>query len=95
MEDPLQGEQKKGDLAFLRVYKFNMVKYQSKRFSAFVFKNNPSHHPYSAKFSGKRNLIFISNRLKNFIKPVFEVNRVTERLQRQPLIFDFPPQNFN
>ncbi|MEZ5535655.1 MAG: type II toxin-antitoxin system RelE/ParE family toxin [Thiolinea sp.] len=26
MEDPLLGEQKKGDLAFLRVYKFNMVK---------------------------------------------------------------------
>jgi mRNA-degrading endonuclease YafQ of YafQ-DinJ toxin-antitoxin module len=26
MADPLLGEQKKGDLAFLRVYKFNMVK---------------------------------------------------------------------
>ncbi len=26
MTDPLLGEQKKGDLAFLRVYKFNMVK---------------------------------------------------------------------
>ena len=26
MIDPLLGEQKKGDLAFLRVYKFNMVK---------------------------------------------------------------------
>ena len=26
MADPLVGEQKKGDLAFLRVYKFNMVK---------------------------------------------------------------------
>lgn len=26
MENPLLGEQKKGDLAFLRVYKFNMVK---------------------------------------------------------------------
>ena len=26
MEDPFLGEQKKGDLAFLRVYKFNMVK---------------------------------------------------------------------
>ena len=26
MEDPLLGEQKKGDLAFLRVYKFKMVK---------------------------------------------------------------------
>ena len=26
MEDPLLGEQKKGDLLFLRVYKFKMVK---------------------------------------------------------------------
>ncbi|MCW8092253.1 type II toxin-antitoxin system RelE/ParE family toxin [Alteromonas sp. ASW11-130] len=26
MEEPLQGEQKKGDLSFLRVYKFKMVK---------------------------------------------------------------------
>ncbi|QEQ96530.1 type II toxin-antitoxin system RelE/ParE family toxin [Neptunomonas concharum] len=26
MDDPLLGEQKKGDLAFLRVYKFKMVK---------------------------------------------------------------------
>ena len=26
MEDPLLGEQKKGDLQFLRVYKFKMVK---------------------------------------------------------------------
>lgn len=26
MEDPLIGEQKKGDLAFLRVYKFDMAK---------------------------------------------------------------------
>lgn len=26
MEDPLSGEQKKGDLRFLRVYKFKMVK---------------------------------------------------------------------
>ncbi len=26
MEDPTLGEQKKGDLAFLRVYKFKMVK---------------------------------------------------------------------
>ncbi len=26
MKDPLLGEQKKGDLAFLRVYKFKMVK---------------------------------------------------------------------
>lgn len=26
MEDPLLGEQKKGDLSFMRVYKFNMVK---------------------------------------------------------------------
>jgi len=26
IKDPLLGEQKKGDLAFLRVYKFNMVK---------------------------------------------------------------------
>ena len=26
MADPLLGEQKKGDLTFLRVYKFNMVK---------------------------------------------------------------------
>ena len=26
MADPLLGEQKKGDLAFLRVYRFNMVK---------------------------------------------------------------------
>ena len=26
IEDPLLGEQKKGDLAFLRVYKFKMVK---------------------------------------------------------------------
>ncbi len=26
MDDPLIGEQKKGDLAFLRVYKFKMVK---------------------------------------------------------------------
>ncbi|CUB04234.1 type II toxin-antitoxin system RelE/ParE family toxin [Marinomonas fungiae] len=26
VEDPLLGQQKKGDLSFLRVYKFNMVK---------------------------------------------------------------------
>lgn len=26
MDNPLSGEQKKGDLAFMRVYKFNMVK---------------------------------------------------------------------
>lgn len=26
IEEPLSGEQKKGDLSFLRVYKFNMVK---------------------------------------------------------------------
>lgn len=26
MENPLQGEQKKGDLSFMRVYKFKMVK---------------------------------------------------------------------
>lgn len=26
IEDPLSGEQKKGDLSFLRVYKFKMVK---------------------------------------------------------------------
>ena len=26
MEDPLLGEQKKGDLSFMRVYKFKMVK---------------------------------------------------------------------
>lgn len=26
IKDPLLGEQKKGDLSFLRVYKFNMVK---------------------------------------------------------------------
>ena len=26
MDDPILGEQKKGDLAFLRVYKFKMVK---------------------------------------------------------------------
>ncbi|WP_417538180.1 type II toxin-antitoxin system RelE/ParE family toxin [Marinomonas sp.] len=26
IEDPLLGQQKKGDLSFLRVYKFNMVK---------------------------------------------------------------------
>lgn len=26
IEDPLQGQQKKGDLSFLRVYKFKMVK---------------------------------------------------------------------
>ena len=26
IEEPLSGEQKKGDLSFIRVYKFNMVK---------------------------------------------------------------------
>ena len=29
MENPLTGEQKKGDLLFLRVYKFKMVKQQT------------------------------------------------------------------